>query len=100
MGFKPLFLVLLAATLAASGAEAFYRPAMDLTELSANKDFLENLKWFFNLSDEPVEVLQEQKNPECLTRPFSPKWMALQCWKEQGTENLPENRRYSYTLFG
>ena len=54
MGFKPLFLVLLAATLAASGAEAFYRPAMDLTELSANKDFLENLKWFFNLSDEPV----------------------------------------------
>ena len=85
----------------ATGSEAFYRPATGLTELSANKDFMDTLKWCFNLSDEPpVEISQDHKNPECLTRPFSPKWMALQCWKEQGIEYLPQNRRYSYTLLG
>ena len=100
MGFYSAPAMVIVLMILATGSEAFYRPATGLTELYANKDFMETLKWFFNLSDEPLEISQYHKNPECLTRPFSRKWMALRCWKEQGMEYLLQNRGYSYTLLG
>ena len=103
MNFNPIFMTATLAVLVgllASG-EAFYRPATGMRELSGNKDFMEALKWLFNLSDdEPEEIPEEQKKPECKEKPFSIQWMNAKCWEEQGIDYLPENRRYTYTLLG